>query len=474
MEFIKKNILLTAVLSVALVAAVALIVFWITGSAEMDKLKKKRNRNIETIRKLNSQKLAPVQENVDNLGADLELLSHELMMSYRRFGAPSRDSFVSVASALAFDIDPRIAPYKGKFQTLAEFCESVEAKPEIERAKVLSQFTETIKGSHTVTEIITIGVELRLLERFTAFWEKEKNLTVANAVELFIDGELKANENTNVKTKDLYKKTLQTYKDSLEKVDVVKTVAGQEVKNSILLEPIDNINESLVNLFGLPIMMDNIPRKCKDYMQQYKSNLLLSLEPVVVKAEAENFSFDEFLSEDMTKSFPSQSQIPFVVEHWRAVSDIVMIINDNMKKLEDKEQYVSIDKIERIGEIEGIEADDFLKYKYLVEFSAPMEVVRETVNAIEKSVENDRVLIIKELTFNKVTDGVANFEKTLSTIQDAVKRGAKEYTSKGLIDPRAPESKEGYGWTIIGNDNVTASLVIENVSYIGNMLKAKK
>jgi len=200
----------------------------------------------------------------------------------------------------------------------------------------------------------------------------------------------------------------------------------------------------------------------------------LSLEPVVVKAEAENFSFDEFLSEDMAKSFPSQSQIPFVVEHWRAVSDIVMIINDNMKKLEDKEQYVSIDKIERIGEIEGIEADDFLKYKYLVEFSAPMEVVRETVNAIEKSVENDRVLIIKELTFNKVTDGVANFEKTLSTIQDAVKRGAKEYTSKGLIDPRAPESKEGYGWTIIGNDNVTASLVIENVSYIGNMLKAKK
>jgi len=474
MEFIKKNILLTVVLSVAIVAAIALIVFWITGSAEMDKLKNKRNRNIAIIKKLNDQKLAPVQENVDNLGADLELLSHELMIAYRRFGSPNRNSFVKIASELAFDIDPRLIPYKGKYQSLDEFCGKIEVMPEAERKAVLSTFNETIKGSHAVSEAITSDVELRFLQRFAEFWNKQKTISESSAIESFLASELTSVNNKKVTAKSLYDLALKVYNNSIEKVETTKTVSGQDVTGSVFLEPIVNINESLLNLFGLPITMNNSQRKCKVYMQQYKSNLLLSLEPIVVKAEAENFSFDEFLSEDKTKSFPDPSQIPFIVEHWRAVSDIVMIINDNTKALEDEGQHISINKIERIGEIEGFEDNDFLKYKYLVEFSAPMEVVRKTVNAIEGSVENDRVLIIKELTFNKATDGVADFEKTLSSIQDAVKRGAKKYTSEGLIDPRAPEAKEGYGWTIIGSDYVTASLVIENVSYIGNMLKAKK
>lgn len=442
----------------------------------MDKMKKQRIKNLATIKKLNSQKLAPVQDNVNNLGADLKLLEHELQSSYRLFGAPSRDAFVNIASVLAFDIDPRLIPYKGKYQSLADFCAKVEAMPAGKRQEVISTFAETINGAHGITEAIVNDVEMRLLTRFAAFWNKQKTISESNAVQSFLESELARVKNKKVTAKTLYDLVVTTYKESLEKIEVTKAVSGKDVTTSTFLEPIDNMNESLLNLFGLPITMDNIPRKCKDYMQQYKSNLLLALDPISVNTAAENFSFDEFLSEDKTASFPTPSQIPFIVEHCRAVSDIVSIIGKEMKAVDVKEENIllSIDKIERIGEIEGVEEKDFLKYEYLVEFSAPMDVVRNTVNAIEASVENNRVLIIKKLSFNKTTDGVSNFENTLSTIQEVVKRGAKEYTSKGLIDPRPPEAKDGYGWTIIGTDNVTASLVIENVSYIGSALKAKK
>ena len=474
MEFVKKNMLLTVILSIAAIAAVALIVFLLGNRSEMERMKSARTKNILKIKALNKQKLAPVQENVDNLGADFNLLDLEIQLTYRQFGVPQRASFKAIAESLAFDLDSRLIPFKKNYKTVAAFVASVEKMTKEKQDAVLVKFSKTIEGAHSISEIIRGDIELNLINKFTIFWNKEKKLTISNALKLFIEKELVVVKNPKGNATALYSAAVKAYNESLPTVKVIKTVSGKEVENSVLIEPVDNVNASMLNTFGLPILMDNIPRKCKDYMQQFKTNILTSLGGVTVKPEAINFSFDEFLTEDQTASFPSPSQIPYIVEHWRAVSDIVSIIGQEMGPAEEDKQITSFNKIERIGEIEGIEEKSFVKYKYLIEFSAPMEVVRKSINAIEDSKAHGRVLIIRQLTFEKVEDGVADFEKTLATIQDKVKSGAKEYTSKGLKDPRLPESKEGYGWTIIGSDNVTAKLVIENVSYIGNELKAKK
>lgn len=482
MEFVKKNVILTVMLSISGVAAIALIFFVVNSVKKMDVMRQSREQNIRKIRSLNKQEYSPVPGNVKNLTADKELLEHELKFTYRKFGAPLRKSFRVIAEIIGFETDPRLLAYKGKYKSIKELAKAIEKMNPKDKEEALAPFKETIKNSYSVYDRISNDVELRVLQRFSEFWKKQKNITPGTAVKKFLEAELKAVNNKKINATDLYSKVVKAFDASVDKVAVIKTVSGKDVKELVREEPIEDINDTIINAFGLPLTMDKSPRKCKDYMREFKSNILTSLNnpdlpsesQIAVKPAAENFTFDEFLAEDKSSVFPQPDQIPYIVEHWRAVSYIVSIIANEMKAAVAENKPASFDKFVRIGEIEGDEKAGFIKYTYEIEFSAPMDVVRKCINAIESSVNDSRVLVIKKLSLKKVTDGVKDYEKTLATIKDAVKRGAKEYVSKGLIDPRAPEAKEGYGWTIIGSDNVTANITIENVIYIGNVLKEKK
>jgi hypothetical protein len=464
MEFFKKNILLTVVLTLSVFASGALAVFLYGSSVKMDDLRKKRTSNINQITEFNNMLISPRIENVKNMAADCDLLENELELAYFKFGMPYRKSLLAMAEYVFMPIDKKYEIGGKKITKSSDFILEFNKLPKEKQKELQAKFPEVVPGSYSFSEVVKYDLMRSLKHKFDDY---KKNLKKDEQPTLngFVAAIAK-DMGDKVKPEVLKEKLINIFLSKVKTMNVTKTQGGKVIKEEVPVEPIINIEEFVLNSLGQPVRMSDIPRKCKDYMQQYKSNLTEYLAGIKLMPEAKDFSFEEFLGEGQTTTFPEVDAIPSIVDQFRGVADIVTSISDIVTTSEEGgTAKFTITSITRLTPNKGVEEGEFISYKYKLSFQASLNTVRKCINLIESGGKNQHLYCIRSIKLTKIDDGIANFDENVKKIESAVEKGAQEFTSKGLLDPRPPEAKEGYGSPIIGDDMVEVTLVIDDILY---------
>jgi len=105
MNFIKKNKVLFIVLGVATIVAGFMLFKVFSGWGRMRTLDKEVSEKRKRIDELNSEKPAPLEENLVRIKKDTDVIVHKLEKIYPRFGAPYKKSMDAFASKLGLTSD---------------------------------------------------------------------------------------------------------------------------------------------------------------------------------------------------------------------------------------------------------------------------------------------------------------------------------------------------------------------------------
>jgi hypothetical protein len=197
-----------------------------------------------------------------------------------------------------------------------------------------------------------------------------------------------------------------------------------------------------------------------------------------------DFSFGEFHNR-----MPLPENIPVILRHWMMLDDLIKrILSSGIKNIG------AISKMNGInGELDGT----YLKFRYSLTVTSTQNKIRAFVNSLQSAYLQSRVYIIKDISMEKVVDGVKALtdEHTPRPIQpgrrlrpgvpvvpgmpDAPSRRARTTSRTGLrIDETAEEDAEkdlpynqrrSYAKLIIGeNKECKAVIEFEYVIYVGD------
>jgi hypothetical protein len=414
MEFFKKNVLLSTVLVITIIASGGLLYLVYNKHSAMSETLDDLQRIKEDIKKLIKEKPAPLRKNLEMIEEDSSILEKKLNAVHKIFGKPYR---------LAL----------GKFS--AEF-----------------GMTED-----------------QMLAKFKEFWEKEARRG-SNRYELFLK----------------FLKLL----DQAKLKPAWRAFIDEVQKQTVELVDETNREDFLLAALGLPRTMTNT--SCKTYMfatmqpafiemiQKTAEKNMTEIEYEAVK----DFSFGEFHNR-----MPLPENIPVILRHWMMLDDLIKrILSSGIKNIG------AISKMNGInGELDGT----YLKFRYSLTVTSTQNKIRAFVNSLQSAYLQSRVYIIKDISMEKVVDGVKALtdEHTPRPIQpgrrlrpgvpvvpgmpDAPSRRARTTSRTGLrIDETAEEDAEkdlpynqrrSYAKLIIGeNKECKAVIEFEYVIYVGD------
>jgi hypothetical protein len=396
MEFFKKNILLSSVMAITIIASIGLLYLVYNKHSAMSETLEDLQRIKEDIKKLQKEKPAPLKENLDMIDEDSGVLDKKLKAIHKIFGKPYR---------LA------LQKFAGEFDL----------------------------------------TEDQMLEKFREFWDKEAKRG-SNRYELFLKF-LKLLDQTKLG------KAWRVFLVEMQKETV---------------EPLDETNREdfLLAALGLPRTMTNT--SCKTYMFATMQPAFLEiLDKAEIDSEAvKDFSFGEFHTR-----MPLPENIPVILRHWMMLNDLLKrIVNSGVKK---------INSISKLNGISGEYDEKYLKFRYSLTVTAKQEEIRAFVNELQNAYKDNRVYIIKDISMEKVFDGVKDLTEEHTRIPvpprgiipgvAPVPGAAPKTADSGILGDSDPEKdlpyyqRKDYGKIVIGASKICKAVIeFEYVIYIGD------
>lgn len=422
MEVIKKNIVLFSVLAVAIIISGALFFFVINKKDEYDQSKDKLEDLMKKVKKLNQETPAPVEENLDNIKADIALLDGKLGKLNKIFGNPYRNPIRRFASVIldikdengGFDSDVAYDELKKRW---AVFWRK-EARKEISKEKLLKKFLEELKMKDDSGKRVPVPVDRR-------------------------------------------KQAWDEYVKLLEKETV---------------EPIheDSEREILLEGLRLPRQMRNI--SCIEFMNDLSIALNKTLRKdaeVQVSDSAKYFTFDNYL--EGGGQMPLKENIPFIVRHWKMIEDLVKRLK--MARVNNKGNEFKFDSISRVNELMGTkQGKDFLVFKYSIELIGDLNVIRSFINNMQDAYKDNRVYVVKNVKLVKQVDNAKKIRDGSDRMyldNNEKKKFDYRQMQESAVDKAEFERKmKELKKVVIGFNNlVKATIEFDYVIYIGDELK---
>ncbi len=236
------------------------------------------------------------------------------------------------------------------------------------------------------------------------------------------------------------------------------------------VEPVDdsNIDDYLLVALGLPRTMSNV--NCKTYMLSVMQPALSDnlIKANVLHDKVAKFSFGEFETR-----MPLSDNIPVILRHGMMLDDLLKRIMSS--KIE------QIDAINKLNGLNGELSKDYLKFRYSLTVMGTQGSLRAFVNSLQNAYKDNRVYIIKDISLEKVIDGVKEITDTgarpvqRATPGLASRRTQEEKTAIEEAEKDKPYwLKSGYGLPVIGESSLCKLVIeFEYVIYVGDELKLR-
>ncbi len=261
-------------------------------------------------------------------------------------------------------------------------------------------------------------------------------------------------------------KALKLFNNSLLKRSAEKKVYEEEfeldVNNNKIIDE-ETVYLVILESLGIKRILPNTV--CSTYLNKVKTNLRLLLETADINmgTGVEEFAFAEYTDVNL----PKKSESGMIAVHCGIIADLIFRIKESEIK--------SINSFEKINGLEGDETEKFQTLKYKLSLNGKLSNIRKFVNSLQNAYENNRVYIIKKLSFDKKIKNIAGLAavKAKATEQDTIFKNnmPKLLEGKTRTSYQVITAMPNFGSKVIGDDEVTVEINLEYIRYTGNDIK---
>ncbi len=258
--------------------------------------------------------------------------------------------------------------------------------------------------------------------------------------------------------KILYSFLDETYPQEQDKIKKAMS-AFMEVLRTRTVEPIDesNINEILLDALSVP--RTSSPDACKVYIQNIEGALFKFAESAnfgnAILVDSESKIFKVYDQENL----PPVDSIPQIIKHYKLIEDFLYRMKAS--------GIESITVLNKLNGLEGARDGQYLIFSYQAELIGSSDSIRKLIENLQKAYEDNRMYIIKSLSFNKLLDEIKNQQ------EEPVASHANP-TRKDVRPEQNSASNLKVANMILGlSDKLKVEIRFDYIIYVGDELKTR-
>ena len=449
--FLKKNIIFFIVFAVIMLVSLFLLFLDVTMYSEISELNEKTDNANNTLKDYAKKQDKPVETNVSAFDADKENLQKKAVQIRRYFGAPYRNFLLKFAEECGIDESTLLAEFKKHFD---EYKVKISAENESSLTDILN------RPPHRLNDKIFFDFMNKYRERLALILTKRS----AEAKKKNSDGEEKEIEKADAKDLQKINTAYRNFFDNLLK-DPLFTV-----ENLVPTDPqLKRRTEEDIFACALGLPRTKSELLCQSYLgEMQRAFVSKQLFPGVKDLETiRNFTYKDYITQP-----PAPQAIPEILLAMPVYEDIA-------RRLRSVENLILTD-MSKTGPTPTNGNDKYLSYRFKIKVTCTMDGLRDLVNKLHGSYNDNRVYIVRWVSVNGTSeDELGELKKILESSEGNT--AAKTTTTRrrrsrtrtaaadlGAIGPYLDSLNLKYASRVVGKQKeISAEIDFDYCIYVG-------